>query len=144
MRAGLYQGSQRALLFGNNDGNQRYTVGMITIANQGKNINFAPVAISISNPDPRLNSAGSIIDFGAVRTDGMVTLRQITNAGENTLQLSSYPRSRNVVVQFRASSVAAPSSLTCDNGDVLTPAFTQGYWRVDLRGHKYCSWGGTL
>jgi hypothetical protein len=144
VRVGLYQGSQRAPLFGNNDGSQRYTVGKITIANQGKNISFAPVAISISNPDPRLNSAGSVVDFGPVRTDGMVTLRQMTNGGGNTLQLSSYPRSRDVVVQFRATSVAAPASLTCDNGDVLTPLLTQGYWQVDLRGHKYCSWGGTL
>jgi hypothetical protein len=144
VRVGLYQGSQRAVLFGNNDGNQRYTVGKITIANQGTNIGFAPVAISIGNPDPRLNSAGSVVDFGSVRTDGMVTLQQITSSGGNTLQLSSYPRSRDVVVQFLATSVAAPGSLTCDNGDVLTPTLTSGYWQVDLRGHKYCSWGGTL
>jgi uncharacterized protein DUF5696 len=144
VRVGLYQGSQRAFLFGNNDGGQRYTVGQITIANQGKNISFAPVGISINDLDPRLNSAGSVVDFGPVRTDGMVMLRQITNAGANTLQLSSYPRSRDVVVQFRTTSVAAPGSLTCDNGDVLTPTLTQAYWQVDLRGHKYCSWDGTL
>jgi hypothetical protein len=144
VRVGLYQGSQRALLFGNNDGTQRYTVGTINVANQGKNITFAPVAMSISNPDPRLNSAGSVVDFGPVRTDGMVMLRQVTNTGGNTLQLSTYPRSRDVVVQFRATSVAAPGSLTCDNGAVLTPTSTQGYWQVDLRGHKYCSWSGTL
>jgi Family of unknown function (DUF5696) len=145
VRVGLYQGSQRALLFGNNDGNQRYTVGQITIANQGTNISFAPVAVSISNPDPRLNNAGSVVDFGPVRTDGMVTLRQITNTGGNTLQLSSYPRSRDVIVQFNPNSVPTPASLSCDNGDVLTPSLTtQGYWQVDLRGHKYCSWGGTL
>jgi hypothetical protein len=144
VRVGLYQGSQRALLFGNNDGTQRYTVGKITIANNGANISFAPVATSINNPDPRLNSAGSVVDFGPVRTDGMVTLRQITNSGSNTLQLSAYPRSRDVVVQFNPHSVATPASLTCDNGDVLTPTFTQGYWQVNLRGRKYCSWGGTL
>ena len=144
VRVGLYQGSQRALLFGNNDGTQRYTVGKITIANNGTNISFAPVATSINNPDPRLNSAGSVVDFGPVRTDGMVTLRQITNSGSNTLQLSAYPRSRDVVVQFNPHSVPAPASLTCDNGDVLTPTFTQGYWQVNLRGRKYCSWGGTL
>lgn len=144
IRVGLYQGSQRALLYGNNDGTQRYTVGTIRVANQGQSISFAPVAINISNPDPRLNSAGSVIDFGTVRTDGMVLLQQITNAGSQALQLSTYPRSRDVVVQFKATSVAAPGSLTCDNGDVLTPTSTQGYWQVDLRGHKYCSWGGTL
>jgi hypothetical protein len=144
VRVGLYQGSQRAFLFGNNDGNQRYTVGRITIANKGANISFTPVAITISNPDPRLNSAGNVVNFGNVRTDGMVMLQQITSGGGHTLQLSSYPRSRDVVIQFKASAVAAPGSLTCDNGDVLTPTSTGGYWQVDLRGHKYCSWGGTL
>jgi hypothetical protein len=144
VRVGLYQGSQRAFLFGNNDGTQRYTVGKITIANNGTNISFAPVSTSINNPDPRLNSAGSVVDFGPVRTDGMVMLRQITNSGSNTLQLSAYPRSRDVVVQFNPHSVATPASLTCDNGDILTPTLTQGYWQVDLRGRKYCSWGGTL
>lgn len=144
VRVGLYQGSQRAFLFGNNDGNQRYTVGKITIANHGANISFAPVAITISNLDPRLNSAGNVIDFGNVRTDGMVMLQQITSSGGHTLQLSSYPRSRDVVIQFKASSVAAPGSLTCDDGEILTPTSTGGYWQVDLRGHKYCSWGGTL
>lgn len=144
VRVGLYQGSKRAVLFGNNDGRQRYTVGKLTIANQGNNISYAPVAVTISSPDPRLNSAGSVVDFGPVRTDGMVMLQQITNSGGNTLQLSSYPRSRDVVVQFRSTSVAAPGSLTCDNGDVLTPTVTSGYWQVDLRGHRYCSWGGTL
>jgi hypothetical protein len=144
VRVGLYQGPQRAYLYGNNDGNQRYTVGKITIANQGMNITFAPVGISITNPDPRLNSAGSVVDFGTVRTDGMVMVQQITNSGGNTLQLSTYPRSRDVVVQFKTSSVAAPGSLTCDNGTVLTPTLTSGYWQVDLRGHKYCSWGGSL
>ncbi|MGB9417163.1 MAG: hypothetical protein WCB58_12690, partial [Acidobacteriaceae bacterium] len=142
VRVGLYQGSQRAFLYGNNDGNQRYTVARITIANHGANISFAPVAITISSPDPRLNSAGNVVDFGNVRTDGMVTLQQITSS--HMLQLSSYPRSRDVVIQFKASSVAAPGSLTCDNGDVLTPTSAGGYWQVDLRGHKYCSWGGTL
>lgn len=144
VRAGLYSGSQRALLFGNNDGNRRYTVGRITIANQGTSISFSPVAIIIVNPDPRLNSAGSVVDFGAVRTDGMVMLQQITNGTGSTLQLSSYPRSRDVVVQFNTTAVASPASLTCDNGAVLTPTVTQGYWQVDLRGHKYCSWGGAL
>jgi hypothetical protein len=144
VRVGLYQGSQRAFLFGNNDGTQRYTVGKITIANNGTNISFAPVSTSINNPDPRLNSAGSVIDFGPVRTDGMVMLQQITTSGTNTLQLSAYPRSRDVVVQFNPHSVATPASLTCDNGDILTPTLTQGYWQVDLRGRKYCSWGGTL
>jgi hypothetical protein len=144
VRVGLYQGAQRAVLYGNNDGNLRYTVGKLTIANQGNSISFAPVGITISNPDPRLNSGGQVINFGSVITDGMVMLQQITNSGGNTLQLSAYPRSRDVVVEFNSSKVTAPASLTCNNGDVLTPKVTQGYWQVDLRGYKYCSWGGTL
>ncbi|MGB9417491.1 MAG: hypothetical protein WCB58_14345, partial [Acidobacteriaceae bacterium] len=144
VRVGLYSGPERALLFGNDDGNRRYTVGKITIANRGTTISLVPVGISKNNPDPRLNGAGSVVDFGPIRTDGMVMVQQITNAGGSTLQLSAYPRSRDVVIQFNTTSIATPASLTCDNGDVLTPSLTQGYWQVDLRGRKYCSWGGTL
>jgi hypothetical protein len=145
VRVGLYSGAQRAVLYGNNDGNLRYNVGTITVSNNGATLAFTATPIFIGAPDPRLNSSGTVVDFGAVRTDGMVFLQQQVQGGANKLQLSSYPRSRDVVVQFAASVVPLPSSLSCDNGDVLVPSrVDQKYWQVDLRGRKYCSWSGTL
>ena len=144
IRVGLFSGSQRALLYGNNDGNQRYTVGSITVSNNGANIAYTAIRILIPNPDPRLNSSGSVVDFGALRTDGMVLIQQQAGANEGLLQVSTYPRSRSVVVQINSKSVAAPSSVVCDNGDVLVPTTVAPYWQINLRGRKYCTWTGAL
>lgn len=143
VRVGLFSGAQRAVLYGNDDGNLRYTVGSISVSHNGSSIVFSAVPIAIPNPDPRLNSAGSLIDFGTIRTDGMVLLQQ--PAGSNYLELSSYPRSRDVAIQINSQNVPTPTSVTCDNGDVIVPAVVAApYWQVDLRGRKYCTWIGTL
>ncbi len=142
IRVGLFSGPERAVLYGNNDGNLRYTVGSITVSNNGSKITYAAIPISIPNPDPRLNSSGSVVDFGTVRTDGMVLLQQQT--GQDSVKISSYPRSRDVVVQINSKTVATPPSVTCDNGDVLVPSVAAPYWEIDLRGRKYCTWTGQL
>jgi hypothetical protein len=145
VRVGLAYGSQRAVLLGNNDGNLRYTVGTIIVSNNGSKIAFTAIPISIPSPDPRLNSAGSIVDFGTIRTDGMVLLQQQTGSNSGSLRLSTYPRSRDVVVQIDSSNVAMPASVTCDNGNVLVPHIAATpYWQIDLRGRKYCTWNGKL
>jgi hypothetical protein len=140
VRVGLYSGNQRAVLYGNNDGNLRYIVGSITVSKNGASIVFSAIPIQIVTPDPRLNSAGTVVNFGAVQTDGMVMLQQ---QGTN-LEISAYPRSRSVVVQVNSKIVAAPASVTCDNGDVVTPSTGLGYWQLNLRGRKYCTWSGSL
>jgi hypothetical protein len=141
VRVGLFSGARRAVLYGNNDGNLRYNVGTITLSNNGASIAFTPAPIVIASPDPRLNNAGQVVDFGSLRTDGMVYLAQQASGTSTTIKLSAYPRSRDVLIQFNPSSVPMPASLTCDNGDVIVPAVDSGgYWRVDLRARKYCSW----
>jgi hypothetical protein len=143
VRVGLYSGSARVVCYGNDDGNLRYTLGNITISNNGASIVFTAVPIVIPSPDPRMNSAGSAVNFGAVITDGMVMIQEAaSNSG--TLRLSSYPRSRDTLVQINSTVVATPKSVTCDNGDVLTPWVSGQYWGLDLRGRKYCTWNGTL
>jgi hypothetical protein len=143
VRVGLFTGNQRVVCYGNNDGNLRYTVGQITVSNNGANIVFTSIPIVIPSPDPRMNSTGAVVNFGSVLTDGMVTIQQ-TGQNSGTLQLSSYPRSRDVVIQINSTVVAMPSSLTCDNGDVIIPVASGNYWQVDLRARKYCTWSGTL
>ncbi len=143
VRVGLFTGNQRAVLYGNNDSNLRYTVGSITVSNHGASIVFTAIPVTIASPDPRLNSAGTVVNFGTVRTDGMVMMQQ--PAGQTgSLQISAYPRSRNVVVQINSQNVAMPASVTCDNGDVLVPSIVAPYWQLNLRGRKYCTWSGTL
>ena len=140
IRVGLFSGNQRAALYGNNDGNQRYVVGSITVSKQGASIVFTAVPIRIATPDPRLNSAGAVVNFGAIQTDGMVMIQQQADG----LQVSAYPRSRNVVVDINSRNVAMPASVVCDNGDVVVPAMIAPYWQLNLRGRKYCTWAGTL
>jgi hypothetical protein len=141
VRVGLFSGARRAALYGNNDGNQRYNVGTVTLSNNGANVTFTPAPIVIASPDSRLNSAGQVVDFGSLRTDGMVHLAEKVSGTSTSLKLSAYPRSRDVLIQFNPSNVPMPASLTCDNGDVIVPAVdSSGYWRVDLRARKYCSW----
>ena len=145
VRVGLYSGAQRAFLYGNNDGNLRYNVGTLTVSNNGAKLAFAATPIAQGTPDPRLNSSGSIVDFTTVRTDGMVMLQQQAQSGGNIVQLRSYPRSRDVVVQLNASVLTMPVSMICNDGTSLTPAMVdQTFWKVDLRGKKYCSWSGNL
>ena len=145
VRVGLFSGSTRATLYGNSDSNFRYVVGTVTLSNNGSVITFTNAPIVITSPDPRLNSAGNVVDFGTLRTDGMVNLQNQTNGGSTSLRLSSYPRSRDVVIQFNPSAIPMPASMTCDTGDVIVPSSVAGgYWSVDLRGRKYCSWQGTL
>jgi Family of unknown function (DUF5696) len=143
VRVGLYSGSQRAVLYGNNDGNQRYTIGSVTVSSNGSSISFTAIPIAVSTADPRMNSAGAVVDFGTLRTDGMVMLQQTTQPYEG-VALSSYPRSRDVVIQINSVEVPTPASLACDNGDVITPVVSGNYWQVDLRGRKFCTWSGVL
>jgi hypothetical protein len=144
VRVGLWNGSTRGVLYGNNDGNLRYTVGSITVSNNRSSIVFTAIPIAIPAPDPRLNSTGNVVNFGTVRTYGMFLLQQQTGQAQ-TLELSSYPRSRDVVIQIDTNAVAMPASMTCDNGDVITPSAVGGhYWQVDIRGRKYCTFNGSI
>jgi len=141
VRVGLFSGNHRATLYGNNDSNLRYNIGTVSLSSNGTKIVFMPASIVIASPDARLNSAGHAVDFGSVRTDGMVYLAEQVNGMSTNLKLSAYPRSRDVLIQFNPSIVPMPASLACDNGDVIVPAVDSGgYWRVDLRARKYCSW----
>jgi len=141
VRVGLFSGVRRATLYGNNDSNLRYNVGTLTLANKGATVTFTPTPTSLSSPDPRLNSTGQLVDFGSLRTDGMVSLQEQNNGTSVNVKLSSYPRSRDVLIQFNPLLVPMPASLTCDNGDVIVPIVDSGgYWRVDLRARRYCSW----
>lgn len=145
IRVGLVSGQHRAVLYGNDDGNLRYTVGSITVSNSGSRIAFTAIPVSLPATDKRMNNTGTVVDFGTVRTDGMVSLQQSVGQDSDTVELSSYPRSRDVVIQINPAYIPIPASITCDNGDVVVPYIAaKPYWQVDLRGRKYCTWNGTL
>ena len=136
VRIGLYNGTLRYSLYGTNDGNQRYILGTLTLSNNGQSVSFTAQPAPALTPDSRLNGSGVVLDFTAIRTDGMVSLNQ--DAGNWTLR--TYPRSRDVVVQLSNSYFPAPANITCDSNPATIIDTGAGYWQIHTNGAKSCQW----
>ena len=140
MKIGLYSTitGVRVRLLGQNDGTTRYIMGNLVIAGGGKTLIFQPVASPSVEPDPRLNSAGSVVDFGTIQTDGIVSLLR---DGSGWI-LRAYPSSRNVAVRLNSAVFPPPKSVICDAGPTRaqTPSVVNGYWSVQAMGANYCKW----
>jgi Family of unknown function (DUF5696) len=135
VRVGLFdpRTGARVPLGGVDDGNKRYVVGDLTVSGGGARVSFnAPAS------DDRLNSVGAVVNFGAVQTDGMVSIR--ADGGQWILR--PYPRSRDFTVLLRSSTFAMPSSVRADGGRVamLKPIAQGMYWKLSLSGAKSYSW----
>lgn len=143
MRVGLYSPStywSRPPLAGLQDGASRIIAGTLNVSKGGTVVTFTPQQVIPAPADPRLNSTGAIVDFGTVRTDGMVT----ANQSGNGWTLRAYPLHRNVAVQVNASSIPQPAaaSINCDSpqAPVQVKTLSGGYWQIDMNGAKSCSW----
>jgi hypothetical protein len=136
VRIGLFdpKTGTRVPLGGVDDGSTRYVVGDLTVSAGGDRVSFNATAGS----DDRLNSAGAVVNFGPVQTDGMVSIR--ADAGRWVLH--TYPRSKNFTVLLQTSKFAMPSSVRADGGSVamLTPIAQGSYWKLPLSGAKSYSW----
>jgi len=136
VRVGLFnpKTGTRVPLGGVDDGTSRYVVGDLTVSAAGTRISFKTTAGS----DDRLNTAGAVVDFGPVQTDGMVSIR--ADGGQWVLR--PYPRSRDFTVLLQSSKFAMPSSVRADGGSVgLLKPIAQGlYWKLPLSGARSYSW----
>jgi Family of unknown function (DUF5696) len=139
VRVGLFdpKTGTRVPLGGVDDGSARYVVGELTVSGGGDHIGFNAPAVA----DDRLNTAGAVVDFGPVQTDGMVSIR--ADGGQWVLR--TYPRTRNITVLLQSSKFAMPSSVRADGGSVAMPKpVAQGlYWKLPLSGAKSYSWPAT-
>jgi hypothetical protein len=92
--------------------------------------------------DPRLNSAGVVVDFGAVQTDGMVSIRENIRENKGQWILRPFPRSRNFTVLLQKAKFSMPASVYADGGStsLLKPIAEGLYWRLPLTGAKSYSW----
>ncbi len=138
IRMGLYdpQSGNRILLAGNDDGTERYIVGYLTISGGGSAVSFAPPP---SQPDdPRLNPSSSVVNFGTVQTDGMISIRQ---EGDQWV-LRPFPRSRAFTVLIDGSRFAMPATVQAVGGNLptVTPIPQGQYWQLPLSGAKSYSW----
>jgi hypothetical protein len=133
MRIGLFdpRTGARVPLAGVDDGAMRYIVGDLTLTAANR-VSFEPLK------DDRVNSARAVLDFGVVRTDGMVSLR--VDGGQWVLR--PYPRSRNFTVLLERSKFPMPASVHADGGSVamLSPVADGAYWKLPLSGAKSYSW----
>jgi hypothetical protein len=98
----------------------------------GSHVTFEPLR------DDRLNSAGTVVNFGAIQTDGMVSLR----AEAGLWVLRPYPRTREFTVLLDKSKFPMPSSVRADGGSAaeLKPVGQGSYWKLPLSGAKSYSW----
>ena len=140
MRVGLYAKTtgNRIPLWGNDDGTTRYIVGSLRIANNATSIAFQPLAPPPVVPDARLNSSGSVVDFGTIQTDGIVSMLR---NGSNW-ELRAYPNFRRVTIRLNAANIPVPKSIVCDTGPFTnqTPTTVNGYWSVQTSGANVCRW----
>ena len=88
--------------------------------------------------DPRLSSPGTVVSFGAVQTDGMISMRE--DHGQWVLR--PFPRSRDFTVLLQDSKFVMPASVTADGGSssLLKPVAEGAYWKLPLTGAKSYSW----
>jgi hypothetical protein len=125
-------------LAGQDRGSRRYILGNLKISNSGQSLEFAAQAAAPVSPDPRLNNTGSLIDFGPVQTDGMVSLVR----DRTKWRLYAYPSYRNVTVRLQGSRIALPTRVVCNTSPVSVqrPALVEGYWQIATLGSSSCSW----
>jgi hypothetical protein len=135
IRIGLFdpKTGARVPLGGMDDGNTRYVIGSLTVSG-GDNVAFKAPPLD----DPRLNSAGTVVTFGSVKTDGMISLRE--DNGQWILR--PFPRSRNFTVLLQRSRFSMPASVRAEGGTtpVLKPIVEGPYWKLPLTGAKSYSW----
>jgi hypothetical protein len=137
IRVGLYDPNtgERLPLAGVDDGDLRYIVGYLRVSGEGNSITFKRAPLG---SDPRLNSSGAVVSFGAVQTDGMVSIRE--DNGQWVLR--PFPRSRDFTVLLQKTKFVMPSSVRADGGstNLLKPVAQGPYWRLPLTGAKSYSW----
>ena len=137
IRMGLYdtRTGSRVPLGGVDDGDMRYIVGDLTVGGNGSNISFKAV---LPGSDPRLSSPGTIVSFGTVQTDGMISIRE--DHGQWVLR--PFPRSRAFSVLLEKSKFVMPASVSADGGSIslLKPVAEGAYWKLPLTGAKSYSW----
>lgn len=138
IRIGLYNPATgaRLALAGDDDGTGRYIVGHLTVSDHGSKVSFTPPAPPAN--DPRLNAAGSVVNFGPLQTDGMVSI--IQSGGQWILR--PYPRYRRVVVLLNRASFREPASVQATGGPTatVTPVARRQYWSIPVNGAKYYTW----
>lgn len=138
IKIGLYDPAtgSRLALSGNNDGGNRYIVGSVTLSEKGTKVSFQP-PLQAAN-DSRLNATGTVVDFGTVQTDGMISIKQ--EAGRWILR--PYPQDRKFTVLLKIAKFPIPPAVQTNGRDnsIVSPILRGTYWQLPLNGFAAYSW----
>jgi hypothetical protein len=138
IRVGLYDQAtgDRLPLSGNNDGTERYIVGYLAISGGGSQVSFTAPA-PLAN-DPRLNAAGTVVNFATVQTDGMISITQ--NNGQWVLL--PFPRGRNFTVLLNTAKFPMPTIVQAagSSSSTVVPVEQGTWWQLPLSGAKTYTW----
>jgi hypothetical protein len=138
IRIGLYDPNtgDRVPLSGSDDGGRRYIVGTLRVNGGTISVNANPLFLK----DPRMNSAGSVVNFVTVQTDGMVSIRM----DDQQWTLRPFPRSRSFTVLLQKSKFLMPATVYAEGTDgstrMITPIAEGAYWKLPLTGAKSYTW----
>jgi hypothetical protein len=138
IRIGLFDPAtgNRILLSGNNDGSERYIIGYLAISGGGSKVAFTAPTAPVN--DPRLNASGSVVNFGSVQTDGMISITQ----QDGQWILRPFPRYRNFTVLLNSTNFPAPTIVQATGtvNSSVVPVANGSYWQLPLNGSKSYSW----
>jgi hypothetical protein len=133
---------ERVRLRGVDDGTQRIRLGVLHVRASGAQVVFEAETGTGNDPSAlyreHLNEAGSVVDFGDVRTDGSVYLRR--EGGEWILK--TWPRERNFTLEFSRTRFGNPAAVRCSGGPAseVIPVPAGSFWRLPLNGSKEYRW----
>ncbi|MDG3007836.1 DUF5696 domain-containing protein [Paludisphaera mucosa] len=134
-------GAGRVTLEGPTDRSGRNILGVIRVAEGGKSLRFTPqkpeadrAAVSLAD----LNKDGKVVDFGAIKTDGGVSIRKV--GGEWVAHV--FPRDRSFSLQLDATRFGKPAEIRADGGESpwVTPTFDGRWMRIKPNGAKSYRW----
>jgi hypothetical protein len=133
---GLYKpNGPRLALSGRDDGENRIIIGTLTLSDAGRACSFSRPKAEV---DRRLNGDGSTIDFGPVRTDGLVSIQK---EGDGWA-LRVLPADRQVAFEIDGARFPRPEAVRAEGAnEELIPTVARGnYWSFVLTGDASYHW----
>jgi hypothetical protein len=140
---GLYlPGASRLTLEGPADHHGRTLLGTLHVGDSGNVISFLAAADRgnerLDVYKKNLNSAGRVIDFGTIRTNGSANI--VRNGDEWVMQ--TWPRNADFTLDLSVARFGAPKQVACVGAktSLIRPTINGGFWRIPLNSARQYRW----
>jgi hypothetical protein len=143
---GLYLLSGLRLPMIGGDGQNRVHLGILHVRDKGQTITFevdTHAQQALKRYRQNVNANPQVIDFGPVRTDGSILIR---NAREEWV-LQTLPRDRAFTILLDSHRFGTPSTVTCKGGSqpyVAPQLAGPGWWRLPMTGAQEYRWDNSF